>query len=206
MEQNGGERTVFVVGGDEPTRASLFALLKADGLAARAYDAPAEFLESFDPLALGCIVMDLRLPFEDGIGFIQMLKARGSLLPVIILTDDVDVPSAVAAMKAGASDLFQRPCATAHLRDAIAARLADNAAAAAVAAERRRVERRLARLTARERQVLDLIIEGASNKVVAQTLQISPRTVEIYRANIMQKMRAESLPDLIRFTITAGAA
>jgi two-component system response regulator FixJ len=201
-----GERTVFVVDDDDAARDSLVMLLKSDGLTTKGFASAHEFLAKFDTGLRGCVVTDLRMPSMDGIELIRELKALGCLLPVIVITGHADVSRAVDAMKAGATDFIEKPYEAEQLLRAVRACLEENDAAVDANATRTRVLRRLESLTGRERQVLDLIIEGASNKIIASTLSISPRTVEIYRANVMSKMRAESLSDLIRSTISAGAA
>ena len=201
-----GERTVFVVDDDDAARDSLVMLLKSDGLTTKGFASAHEFLAKFDTGLRGCVVTDLRMPSMDGIELIRELKALGCLLPVIVITGHADVSRAVDAMKAGATDFIEKPYEAEQLLRAVRGCLEENDAAVDANAARTRVLRRLESLTGRERQVLDLIIEGASNKVIASTLSISPRTVEIYRANVMSKMRAESLSDLIRSTISAGAA
>jgi two-component system response regulator FixJ len=201
-----GERTVFVVDDDDAARDSLVMLLKSDGIVTKGFASAHDFLATFDPLHRGCVVTDLRMPSMDGIELIRALKGLGCLLPVIVITGHADVSRAVDAMKAGATDFIEKPYEAEQLLRAVRGCLEENDAAVDANAARTRVMRRLESLTGRERQVLDLIVEGASNKVIASTLSISPRTVEIYRANVMSKMRAESLSDLIRSTISAGAA
>ncbi|HEY0650132.1 response regulator FixJ [Phenylobacterium sp.] len=197
---------MFVVDDDDAARDSLVMLLKSDGLTTKGFASAHEFLAKFDTGLRGCVVTDLRMPSMDGIELIRELKALGCLLPVIVITGHADVSRAVDAMKAGATDFIEKPYEAEQLLRAVRACLEENDAAVDANATRTRVLRRLESLTGRERQVLDLIIEGASNKIIASTLSISPRTVEIYRANVMSKMRAESLSDLIRSTISAGAA
>jgi two-component system response regulator FixJ len=204
MGTSAAERTVYVVDDDDAARDSLVMLLKSDGLPTRGYASAHDFLATFDPVARGCIVTDLKMPGMDGIELIRELKGLGSLLPVIVITGHADVSRAVDAMKAGACDFLEKPFEAEQLLRAVRGGLEDNDVAADADAARSRVKRRLDSLTGRERQVLDLILEGASNKVIAANLSISPRTVEIYRANVMSKMRADSLSDLIRSTIAAG--
>jgi len=206
MVTSAAERTVFVVDDDDAARDSLVMLLKSDGLDARPFASAHEFLATFDTEARGCIISDLRMPSMDGIELIKALKALGSALPVIVITGHADVSRAVDAMKAGASDFIEKPFESELILRLVRACMEENDAAVDASAAKSRVLRRLGSLTTRERQVLDLIVEGASNKVIAARLEISPRTVEIYRANVMSKMRADSLSDLIRSTITAGAA
>jgi two-component system response regulator FixJ len=199
-------RTVFVVDDDDAARDSLVMLLKSDGLASKGYASAHDFLATFDPAARGCIITDLRMPGMDGIELIRALKGVGCILPVIVITGHADVSRAVDAMKAGAVDFIEKPYESEVILKGVRHCLEENDAAVDAGATRTRILRRLESLTPRERQVLDLIVDGASNKVIAASLEISPRTVEIYRANVMSKMRAESLSDLIRSTITAGAA
>lgn len=200
------DRTVFVVDDDEAALDSLLMLLKSDGLKARGFASAHEFLAKFEPEARGCVITDLRMPHMDGIELLHALKAAGCILPVVMITGHADVSRAVDAMKAGAADFIEKPFESELILRVVRACLEDNDLAVDANAVRTRILRRLESLTTRERQVLDLIVDGASNKVIAATLQISPRTVEIYRANVMSKMRADSLSDLIRSTITAGAA
>lgn len=206
MVSAAGDRTVFVVDDDDAARDSLVMLLKSDGLTARGYASAHDFLATFDPQARGSIITDLRMPSMDGIELIRALKTVGCILPVIVITGHADVSRAVDAMKAGAVDFIEKPYESELILRVVRHCLEENDAAVDAGASRTRVLRRLESLTPRERQVLDLIIDGASNKVIAASLAISPRTVEIYRANVMSKMRADSLSDLIRSTITAGAA
>lgn len=206
MVTTAAERTVYVVDDDDAARDSLVMLLKSDGLPSKGFASAHEFLATFDPTARGCVVTDLRMPSMDGIELIRALKGVGCLLPVIVITGHADVGRAVDAMKAGASDFIEKPYESEQLIRAVRGCIEENDAAVDASATRTRVMRRLESLTGRERQVLDLIVDGASNKIIASQLAISPRTVEIYRANVMSKMRAESLSDLIRSTIQAGAA
>jgi two-component system response regulator FixJ len=206
MVTSAAERTVFVVDDDDAARDSLVMLLKSDGLAAKPFASAHDFLATFDAEARGCIITDLRMPSMDGVELIKALKAAGCILPVIVITGHADVSRAVDAMKAGATDFLEKPYESEVLLRAVRASLEENDAAVDANAVRLRVQRRMESLTARERQVLDLIMEGASNKIIAATLTISPRTVEIYRANVMSKMRADSLSELIRSAWSAGAA
>ena len=200
------DRTVFVVDDDAAALDSLVMLLRSDGLSPRGYLSAHDFLAQFDPRARGCVITDLRMPGMDGVELIKALKAADSLLPVIVITGHADVTRAVDAMKAGATDFLEKPYESEQILRAVRAGLEANDVAADAGAARLRVQRRMDSLTARERQVLDLIMQGSSNKVIAAQLAISPRTVEIYRANVMSKMRADSLSDLVRTTVTAGAA
>ena len=200
------DRTVFVVDDDAAALDSLVMLLRSDGLNPSGFSSAQAFLESLTPEARGCIISDVRMPGMDGVQLIKALKAMRCILPVIVITGHADVTVAVQAMKAGASEFVQKPFESELILRLVRACLEDNDDAVDADAKRNRVLRRIESLTARERQVLDLIMEGASNKVIASSLAISPRTVEIYRANVMSKMRADSLSDLIRMTLSSGAA
>src|SRR4051812_13035479 len=199
-------RTVFVVDDDEAALDSLVVLLRSEGLNPRGFSSARQFLDQIVPEARGCVISDVRMPDMDGVQLLKTLKAAGSILPVIVITGHADVTVAVQAMKAGAADFIEKPFESELILRLVRACLEENDDAVDANAKVTRVRRRIESLTARERQVLDLIIDGASNKAIAANLDISPRTVEIYRANVMSKMRADSLSDLVRMTLTAGAA
>lgn len=200
------ERTVFVVDDDDAALHSLLSLLKSDGLVARGFNSAIEFLGTLTPELRGCVVTDVRMPGMDGVELIKAVKATGSILPIIVVTGHADVSVAVQAMKAGAAELVEKPYESELILRFVRACMEEHEESFDAGARRGRVRRRIEHLTGRERQVLDLIVEGGSNKVVAARLQISPRTVEIYRANVMSKMRADSLSELVRMTLAAGAA
>ena len=200
------DRTVFVVDDDAAALDSLVMLLRSDGLNPCGFSSAASFLEALTPEARGCVISDVRMPGMDGVELLKTLKAMHSVLPVIVITGHADVTVAVQAMKAGAAEFVQKPYESELILRMVRTCLEDNDDAVDANAKRTRILRRVESLTARERQVLDLIMDGASNKVIASSLSISPRTVEIYRANVMSKMRADSLSELIRMTLTSGAA
>jgi two-component system response regulator FixJ len=200
------ERTVFVVDDDAAALDSLVMLLRSDGLNPSGFSSATTFLEALTPESRGCIISDVRMPGMDGVQLLKTVKAMGCILPVIVITGHADVTVAVQAMKAGAAEFVQKPYESELILRMVRSCLEDHDDAVDANAKRTRVLRRIESLTARERQVLDLIMEGASNKAVAANLSISPRTVEIYRANVMSKMRADSLSELIRMTLSSGAA
>jgi two-component system response regulator FixJ len=200
------ERTVFVVDDDAAALDSLVLLLRSDGLNPSGFSSAQAFLEALSPNARGCVISDVRMPGMDGVQLLRHLKQIGCILPVIVITGHADVTVAVQAMKAGAAEFIQKPFESEQILRLVRACLEENDEAHDASAGRMRVLRRIESLTARERQVLDLIMEGASNKLIATSLAISPRTVEIYRANVMSKMRADSLSELIRMTLSSGAA
>ena len=200
------DRTVFVVDDDAAALGSLVMLLRSDGLNPSGFSSAAAFLETLPPDARGCVVSDVRMPGMNGVELLRALKERRCALPVILITGHADVTEAVQAMKAGAAEFVQKPFESEVILRLVRASLDQNDDAVDASARRDRVRSRIDSLTAREHQVLDLIMDGASNKAIAATLTISPRTVEIYRANVMSKMRAESLLDLIRMTLLSRAA
>jgi two-component system response regulator FixJ len=191
---------VHIVDDDDAVRQSLAFLLSSAGIAVRVYESPNAFLDSFDKEQCGCLVTDMRMPEMTGIELLHRLKERAPCLPAIVITGHGDVPLAVEAMKAGAVDFIEKPFDEEAIIAAVQAALKkgeekDNAAAAVAA--------RIASLSERERQVLEGLVAGQPNKGIANALGISPRTVEVYRANLMAKMEAKSLPELIRMAILA---
>jgi two-component system response regulator FixJ len=195
---------IHIVDDDEPVRESLAYLCLTSGLEAVTYGSPQALLEAAPALGEGCIVTDVRMPEMDGLTLIAKLRERGVQLPMVVITGHGDVPMAVAAMKAGAVDFLEKPfddeIFLATVRDALGR---SERGAAPRAAGAGGLEGKLALLSERERQVLDRLIDGEANKVIALNLGISPRTVEIYRAKVMTKMEASSFADLIR-TVVAG--
>ncbi len=191
---------VHVVDDDPAVRQSLAFLLATDGLAVRLYESAVAFLDAVaDPS--GCILTDVRMPAVDGIEFLRRLKQRGTRVPVIVMTGHADVPLAVAAMKAGAVDFIEKPFDDEILLASIRSALSQAEQDADAVARRSLVRTRMAGLTERERQVLAGLAAGKANKVIALDLGISPRTVEIYRANVMAKLEAGSLSELVRMTL-----
>jgi two-component system, LuxR family, response regulator FixJ len=199
-------RAVYVVDDDDAALDSLLMLLTAEGLPAVGFSNPLEFLKALPEEPRGCLITDLRMPEMDGVELIRTLREQGVILPVIVITGHADVTKAVDAMKAGAADFIEKPFESELILRLARACLEENDDAIDANAWRGRVKQRLDTLTARERQVLHLVVEGSSNKVVAGRLGISPRTVEIYRASVMSKMRADSLSELVRMTLASGAA
>lgn len=197
---------VFVIDDDAAALHALLLLLKTEGIAARGFGAAEDFLRTLSSDARGCVVSDVRLPGMDGVQLLKELKAAGCLMPVIVITGHADVSAAVQAMKAGAADFIEKPYESDLILRLVLSGLDRNAVAVDGASRAALVAHRLEALTGREREVLDRITNGDSNKAIALRLGISPRTVEIYRANVMLKMQAASLSDLVRMTFIAGAA
>jgi two-component system response regulator FixJ len=184
-------------------RDSLDFLLGAAGFNVTLFDTAAAFLCAHAGLGYGCVVSDVRMPGIDGMDLLRRLKANASSLPVIIMTGHGDIPLAVEAIKLGAIDFVEKPFEDERLIGMIEAAIqsADHAKGDAVSAE---IASRIASLSKRERQVMDGLVAGLSNKLIAREHNISPRTIEVYRANVMTKMQAHNLSELIRLALRAG--
>ncbi|HEY0112035.1 MAG TPA: response regulator FixJ [Allosphingosinicella sp.] len=198
------EGVVHVLDDDEAMRDSLAFLLDCAGLEARTYDSALAFLERINSLERGCIVTDIRMPRMSGLELVERLGALGITDPVIVITGHGDVPLAVQAMKAGVSDFIEKPFSDDQLLSAIRSALARGSELREEEQERAAAKARIDALSARERQVLDGLVEGKPNKIMAFELGISARTVEIYRANLMTKMQAGSLSQLVRMALLAA--
>jgi two-component system response regulator FixJ len=192
---------VHVVDDDLAVRQSLSFLLATAGLPVRLYESAVAFLDSTKEVPSGCIVTDVRMPGIDGIEFLRRLKARGFALPVIVMTGHADVPLAVEAMKEGAVDFIEKPFDDDLFIETVRSALDRNRQSSQRDAATSEVQARLQALSERERQVLEGLVAGKANKVIAYDLGISPRTVEIYRANVMTKMQAGSLSELVRMAL-----
>lgn len=192
------EPTIFVVDDDSGVLKSLDMLMRAIGQRAETYASADAFLRSYRSEKPGCLILDLRMPGMSGLDLQEELIERGSSLPIIFITAHGDVPSAVDAVKGGAIDFIQKPFRDQDLIKKIEQALEQNAIARNESAVRGDVEARIASLTPRERQVMEIVVDGKTNKAIAAKLSLSERTIEIHRARVMQKMQAESLPDLVR--------
>jgi two-component system, LuxR family, response regulator FixJ len=199
--------TIFIVDDDDAIRDSLQLLLEAAGFKhIEVYGSSRRFLEAAAPQPGDCLLLDIRMPDMDGLELQSELNRRGIKLHVIIMTGHGDVPIAVRAMKAGAADFIEKPFSESLLLDAISRALAQSQELHRQSGEAGETLRRLATLTAREREVLEGMVAGRPNKVIAYDLGISPRTVEIHRARVMDKMQARSLSGLVRMALAAGVA
>lgn len=198
-----GDGFVHVIDDDEAMRDSLLFLLDAAGLAGRAYDSASAFLAAIEGMERGCIVTDIRMPGMTGLDLVRRLRELQVPDAVIVITGHGDVPLAVEAMKAGVLDFIEKPFDDGQLLTAVRSALAQSSDLQAQEAERMRVEERIASLSQRERQVLDGLVDGKPNKIIAYDLGISARTVEIYRAHVMTKMQAGSLSELVKMALLA---
>jgi len=200
MTANG---TVHIVDDDEAIRDSLSVLLGAGGFAVAAYPSAEAFLVA-STQGPGCVLIDVRMPGMGGLELQEELVRRGRRIPVILMTGHADVPIAVRAMKAGAVDFVGKPFDGEAMLAAIQRAFGLGLEAARAEAEGNQIGGRLAQLTPREREVLDALIAGKPNKIIAYELSISPRTVEIHRARVMEKMEARTLSDLVRMALSVG--
>jgi len=198
------EPTVFVVDDDRAMRESLSWLLDSVGLRVRSYATAADFLAEHDPAQPGCLVLDVRMPGMSGLDLQAELARRGVELPTIVITGHAEVSMAVRAVKAGAIDFIEKPFSDQLLLDRVRQALEIDLEAREARRRREDARRRLATLTAREREVLNLVVAGKANKEIASALGVSPKTVEVHRAHVMSKMCVDSLAELIRVTLLAG--
>lgn len=196
---------VHIVDDEEPVRKSLAFLLTMTGFTVRVHESATSFIQAAQTAGNSCLITDLRMPDMSGVELLEKLKEMGAMIPAIVITGHGDVPMAVAAMKAGAADFIEKPFEDEVLIDAIkraASRLEENTAPVEDTVTLRA---RLERLSERERQVMSAVVAGLPNKTIAYDLGISPRTVEVHRANIMSKMQARNLPELVRMSIALAS-
>ncbi|WP_428061671.1 response regulator FixJ [Brevundimonas sp.] len=199
--------SVFIVDDDPAMRDALTLMLRGAGFRARAFASADDFLDDLPTDASACVVTDVRMPGVEGPELVRRLKAlRGNSWPVIVITGHADVPLAVQLMKAGVSDFIEKPFDPQQILDSVGHCIASLSGLEAERAAREEARRRLASLTNRERQVFEALIDGCSNKEIALQLEISPRTVEIFRAKVMTKMQAPNLSTLVRIGMRLGDA
>jgi two-component system response regulator FixJ len=195
---------VHVIDDDDAARESLAFLLQSAELEVQTYDSATAFLTGKQGLSSGCVITDVRMPDVSGIDLLRRLREGGSDIPVIVITGHGDIPLAVEAMKLGAAEFFEKPYDDDALLEAVRVALDRKESVDKQKAARAEFSERLATLSNRERQVLEGLVAGKPNKVIAFDHGISPRTVEIYRANVMTKMQAASLSELVRKAMIAG--
>ena len=197
-------KSVHVIDDDEALRHSLKFLLESAGIEVAAHESASAFLAMVSKVEPACIITDVRMPGLSGIDLLARIKDRKLDVPVIVITGHADVPLAVEAMKVGAADFFEKPFDDEALLASVRSALSRHERDHQRHAERSEIDARLASLSSRERDVLKGLVAGHANKQIAFDLGISPRTIEIYRANLMTKMHAASLSDLVRMALVAG--
>jgi two-component system response regulator FixJ len=195
---------VYVIDDDEAMRDSLRFLLESAAFDVKLFETAVGFLDALPGLDFGCVVSDVRMPGLDGIELLKRMKAGHSPFPIVIMTGHGDVPLAVEAMKLGAVDFVEKPFEDDRLIGMIETAIRQAEPAAKSEAVTLDIAARIASLSPRERQVMEGLIAGLSNKLIARDYDISPRTIEVYRANVMTKMQANSLSDLVRLAMRAG--
>ena len=199
-----GDHHVYIVDDDDAVRDSLSVLLEACGHQVQSFELARRFLDAAASLPLGCLIADIRMPEIDGLELQRRLNERSLHFPMIVITGHGDVPLAVRAMKAGAIDFIEKPFATPTILASVEAALLRIETAGERDADTQAAQAKLDLLSPRERQVLEGLLAGLPNKTIAYDLVISPRTVEIHRARVMDKMGARSLSELIRLALAAG--
>jgi len=192
------EPLVYVVDDDEAVRDSLTLLLKAVGLASQTFSSAAEFLNHYDLEQHGCLVADIRMPGMSGLDLQDELNQRGAQIPLIFITGHGDVPMAVDAMKSGALDFIEKPFRDQDLLDRVHQALTQDKERRSENSKTLAIRERLATLTPRETEVMERVVQGQANKVIAMDLGVSQRTVEIHRARVMEKMAVRSVAKLVR--------
>ena len=198
------EDLVCVIDDDAEVRGALGSLLRSSGLAVALYDMPEAFLAAGMPGVPSCLVLDIRLRGESGLDFQERLAAQGIHIPVILITGHGDIPMTVRAMKAGAVDFLPKPFSEDQMLAAVAAAIGKDRERRAQAAEHDQLQRLYERLTPREREVMGFVVTGLMNKQVAARMDLSEITVKIHRGNVMRKMEAQSLADLVRMAELLG--
>lgn len=195
---------VYVIDDDEAMRDSLNFLLDSADFKVSLFETALKFLDVLPSLDFGCVVSDVRMPGLDGIELLKRMKAGNSTFPIVIMTGHGDVPLAVEAMKLGAVDFLEKPFEDDRLIGMIETAIRQAEPTARSEAVAHDIAARVATLSPRERQVMDGLVAGLSNKLIARDYDISPRTIEVYRANVMTKMQANSLSELVRLAMRAG--
>jgi len=197
-------RIVYVIDDEEAVRDSVTFLLEARELWVQSFSSAGEFLAAVPSLAPGCVLTDMRMPGMDGLELLRDIRGRNLPWPVVVMTAHGEVPLAVQAVKAGASDFIEKPFPGDALIDAVLSALQTIDQRREKDTNIAEINRKIAILTPREREVLEQLVAGNQNKTIAYNLGMSPRTVEVHRARVMDKMQARSLSALVRMTVTAG--
>ena len=193
--------TVYVVDDDRQVQDSVKFLMESVGLQVRCFDSAREFFNAYDDVNAGCLILDLRMPEVSGLEAQELLGSRGIELPVIVMTGHGDVPAAVRAMKLGAVDFLEKPCSDHILLETVQRAIETDLKRRDDDSRLSEIRDALATLSPRERDVMALIVAGKSNKQVARELGVSPKTIESHRANLMRKVGAGSLAELVRYAM-----
>ena len=192
------EYTVFIVDDDAAVRDALEMLVKSVGLSVKTFEHGQAFLDQYEPADAGCLVLDIRMPMMGGLELQQELRNRNSSLPIIFITGHGDIPMAVKAVKEGAMDFISKPFRDQELLDCIQRAIRDLDEKQDRNLFRSTITTNLAKLSPREKEVMDMVIEGKANKVIAMDLNLSERTVEVHRSHVMEKMQTRSLAKLVQ--------
>ncbi|WP_338468456.1 response regulator FixJ [Novosphingobium sp. ZN18A2] len=200
------DAVVHIIDDDEAVRDSLAFLLDCEDIATRTYESAVQFLKVASDIEAGCIVTDVRMPEMSGVDLVGRLKEAGVTHPIIMITGHADVPMAIQAMHAGVADFIEKPFSDDTILNAVRSALAEQQGRNAIEQERDTIRAKLATLSGREGEVMEGLVEGKANKVIAYDLGISARTVEVYRANVMTKMAARTLSELVRMVMIARLA
>lgn len=200
------DTAIYIVDDDSSVRDSLSLLLNFRGFRTREFASAEAFLSAWHPDLRGCLLLDLRMPGMDGLALQKVLNERGSRLPVVFLSGHGDINHARAALKAGSVDFLEKPVDHEDLFHSLAEALRKNSEAVEIEARRTELRSRIDRLSERERQVMERVVAGRLNREIAAELDISPRTVEVFKARMMSKMQARSVPELVKLALEAGTA
>jgi len=196
------EPIVYVVDDDKVVCKAIAMLVKSTGRKVMSYHSAEDFLKDLDPTAAGCIVLDVRMPGISGLALQEKLGRMGVTLPIIMISGQADIPMAVNAVKKGAVNFLKKPFTAKELLDSIDTALAVDMETRSEKRAKDEYARRTAELTRRERQILELMVDGKPNKAIASELNLSQKTIEYHRSQIMKKMRARSLPELVRWVVS----
>lgn len=200
------EPVVHVIDDDAAARDALAFLLDCSDIATRTYDSARHFLDAVSGMEPGCIITDVRMPEMNGLELVERLKDIGVTCPVIMITGHADVPMAIQAMHAGVADFIEKPFSDEAIVGAVRSALARQQDRDELQVERDAIQAKLSTLSGRESEVMEGLVDGKANKVIAYELSISARTVEVYRANVMTKMQARTLSELVRMVMIARLA